>query len=70
MQDDGGPFAVPGAERIGQHGSGERKQRDIHQEHGVQDEQQPVCVANMVEQDVMIGPHLRYQHERGDAGQV
>jgi hypothetical protein len=38
VQDDGGPFAVPGAERIGQHGSGERKQRDIHQEHGVQDE--------------------------------
>jgi hypothetical protein len=54
VQDDGGALSLSVTERVGQNGSGEREERDVHQQHGVQEQQQPVGVPDVLEQDVVV----------------
>jgi hypothetical protein len=56
---------VSGAEGGGQHGGGERQERDVHQQQGVEEQHHPVGAADVVEHDVMVGPHLP-DEEKGD----
>jgi hypothetical protein len=63
VEDYGGALPVSVPERLGQHGGGERQERDVHQQHGVEEEHHAVGAADVVEHDVMVGPHLPDQHE-------
>jgi len=70
MEDDGGALPVSGAEGGGQNGGGEGQERDVHQQHGVEEQHRPVGAADVVEHDVMVGPHLPDEQEGDGIGQV
>jgi hypothetical protein len=54
VEDDGGSLAVSRAQRLRKDGGGEGKERHDHQQQGVQDQNDPVGYANVVEHDVVI----------------
>ncbi|TQK86123.1 hypothetical protein FB563_6207 [Streptomyces puniciscabiei] len=70
LEDNSNALPVSVAERLSRHGSGEWQERDVHQQHGVQEEHHAVDTADVVEHDVVVGPHLADQHERKDVRQV
>jgi hypothetical protein len=61
---------VSGTERARQNGSGERQERDVHQQQGVEEQHHPVGAADVVEHDVMVGPHLPDEQEGDGVRQV
>jgi hypothetical protein len=70
MKDDGGALSLSVAKRIGQNAGGKREERDVHQQQGVQEQYQPVGMTDLVEEDVMVRPHLPNKQERDDVGNV
>ena len=61
IEDDGSALAVTAAQRVGKDGSGERKERDNHQQKGVQEQYNSVGGADVVEHDVVVRPHVASQ---------
>ncbi|GAB3934202.1 hypothetical protein GCM10027614_06790 [Micromonospora vulcania] len=55
---------------MGQDGRTERQERDIHQQQRVEQEQQAVRGADVIEHDVVVHPHLPDQQEGEDVGHV
>jgi hypothetical protein len=70
VEDDGGSLAVSAAQRPGKYGGAERKKRHDHQQQGVQQEYEPVGCTDVVEHDVVVGPHLSDKQERDGVGEV
>jgi hypothetical protein len=70
VEDDGGALPMPGAEGGGQHRGGERQERDVHQQQGVEEQHCAVGAADVVEHDVMVGPHLPDEQEGDGIRQV
>lgn len=70
MEDDGGALSVSGAEGVRQDGCGERQERDVHQQQGVEEQHHPVGDPDVVEHDVMVGPHLPDEEEGDGVRQV
>jgi hypothetical protein len=70
VKDDSDALSLSVAKRIGQDRGGKREERDVHQQHSVQEQHQPVCMTDVIKHDVMVCPHLPDQHERDDVGHV
>jgi hypothetical protein len=54
VKDDGDALSLSVAKRIGQARGGKREERDVHQQHGVQEQHQPVGMTDVIEHDVMV----------------
>src|SRR5215472_1827859 len=70
VKDDRGPLAVPAAQRPGQDGRGERKERHDHQQQRVEQQYDPVGSADVVEHDMVVGPYLPDEQECEGVGEV
>jgi hypothetical protein len=70
IEDDDGSLAVCVAECSGEDGGGERKERDDHQQQGVQEQYDPVGCTDVVEHDVVVGPHLSDEQECDGVGEI
>jgi hypothetical protein len=62
------PSPVRSAPR--QDGGGERKERHDHKQQGVQEQDDPVGDADVVEHDVMVCPYLPDEQEREGVGDI
>jgi hypothetical protein len=49
---------------------GEGQERDVHQQQGVQEQHRPVGDSDVLEHDVMVGPHLPDEQEGDGIRQV
>jgi hypothetical protein len=61
---------VSAAQRPGEDGSRERKERHDHQQQSVQEQYDPVGGADVVEHHVVVDPDLADEEERQRVGQV
>src|SRR5437867_3881356 len=51
VEDDSSALPVTVTELLGQNGGGERQERDVHQQRGVQEQHYPVGATDVVEHD-------------------
>jgi hypothetical protein len=70
VEGDGRSLAVSAAQRPGEDRCGEREERHGHQQQRVQEQHDPVGRSDVVEHDVVVGPHLSDEQERDGVGEI
>jgi hypothetical protein len=63
VEDDCGSLTISASLRPGEDGGGEGKERDDHEQQGVQEKYDSVGRTNVIEHDVVVDPHLSDEQE-------